>query len=614
MSRCVLARPVRVAVCVLVGVVVVSAPGAPLRAQDTDDSGAGGSAAQGSGGWIPPVPGAVARPFVAPIAEYAAGHRGLDLVAASGSPVRAAHDGVVSFAGAVAGSLHVVLTHEGGIRTSYSFLASVEVPVGATVRRGQVIGRAGGAGEGHAPGILHFGVRVGERYVDPMLLFRPRDLTAMVHLVPADERAAAEEPNPSAERRALANVEEAPSGDDCAGVIGDVASLVGLGGGAEAACEALEEVIDAGWQGLRALGAEVAQLVDRLEPVVAAVIERMRTLGERLSVAAAAVAGEVARAVTEVIDRVVEFAEQLYVRLTSCPQPPPKAHPRGSGNLVVAVAGLGSSVRLRRNGTLTPSFHLDAAVLGYRRTDVSYFSYRAESATYGALDTTGDLHEKARLLGRHLQQLAATHPGRRIDLVAHSQGGVVVDLFLAEVYRGHEDEYPTVANVVTFASPHEGTPLAALADAVHRQPMLDLAARTLADAPLEATALHQLREGSPTIRGIPREGFPRRVRFLSIAGSEDAAVPSSSADPPVGSKTVVQVGAPLSTDDHTGILRDADALSAAQAHLSGGHPVDSCGLLVDVQGQVESVAVRGATSVVEAMGAVPSDALEEVAR
>src|SRR5215217_692811 len=71
-----------------------------------------------AGGWLRPVDGAVVRPFEAPSSEYAAGHRGVDFAVAPGTPVRAANDGVVSFAGSVAGTLHVTIVHAGGLRTS----------------------------------------------------------------------------------------------------------------------------------------------------------------------------------------------------------------------------------------------------------------------------------------------------------------------------------------------------------------------------------------------------------------------------------------------------------------------------------------------------------------
>src|SRR2546421_3413606 len=87
--------------------------------------------------WLPPVDGPVVRPFQAPAFAYGPGHRGVDLAAAPGTPVRAAGDGVVSFAGSVAGSLHVVVAHDGDLRTTYAFLADTGVRTGERVTRGQ---------------------------------------------------------------------------------------------------------------------------------------------------------------------------------------------------------------------------------------------------------------------------------------------------------------------------------------------------------------------------------------------------------------------------------------------------------------------------------------------
>jgi len=124
-----------------------------------------------TGAWQRPVDGAVARPFEQPVSVYGPGHRGVDFAAPPGRPVRAANDGAVSFAGSVAGSLHVTVAHDGNLRTSYSFLQSVAVHEGDVVARGSVVGTAGGAGPEHDGSVLHFGLRVGDVYVDPMALF-----------------------------------------------------------------------------------------------------------------------------------------------------------------------------------------------------------------------------------------------------------------------------------------------------------------------------------------------------------------------------------------------------------------------------------------------------------
>jgi murein DD-endopeptidase MepM/ murein hydrolase activator NlpD len=120
--------------------------------------------------WLRPVPGEVARPFSyssdTPFARGA--HRGADLAAPPGTPVRAACGGRVIHAGAVAGRENVVSIRCGGRRVSYLPLATLAVRAGATIRPGAPIGTV-------APG--HGGLHVGIRregdpfgYEDPMAL------------------------------------------------------------------------------------------------------------------------------------------------------------------------------------------------------------------------------------------------------------------------------------------------------------------------------------------------------------------------------------------------------------------------------------------------------------
>jgi len=134
--------------------------------------------------WQRPVPGQVARPFDPPKVKYGPGHLGVDFAAPPGTVVRAAGPGTVVFAGSVAYTRHVVIRHAGNLRTSYSFLATVHVREGDTVRAGDVLGTTGGRGEQHDGGVLHLGLRRGETYIDPMQLFAGVDLAARVHLAP----------------------------------------------------------------------------------------------------------------------------------------------------------------------------------------------------------------------------------------------------------------------------------------------------------------------------------------------------------------------------------------------------------------------------------------------
>ena len=154
----------------------------------------------GHGPWSPPVDGRVVRSFEPPVTRFGPGHLGVDFAAAPGTPVRAAGDGVVVFAGRVGQGLHVVVAHDGGVLTTVSFLATVAVLKGQVVGRGASLGTSGGTAAGHRADVLHFGVRIGANYVDPMLLFEPPDLTAVVHL--ASPRRGAMPPEETGDERA----------------------------------------------------------------------------------------------------------------------------------------------------------------------------------------------------------------------------------------------------------------------------------------------------------------------------------------------------------------------------------------------------------------------------
>ena len=109
-----------------------------------------------------PVRGTVIDPFRAPPNPYAAGNRGVEFGTIPGSPVVAAADGVVSFAGQVGGQLFVVVTHADGVRTTYGFLASVAATSATAVRQGDIVGLAAAS--------VHWGARRGDTYFDPMTL------------------------------------------------------------------------------------------------------------------------------------------------------------------------------------------------------------------------------------------------------------------------------------------------------------------------------------------------------------------------------------------------------------------------------------------------------------
>ena len=108
-----------------------------------------------------------------PDPDWLPGHRGLDLQADPGQVVRSAAEGVVAFAGRV-GDRGVVVVTTGGWRASYEPVAG-RVAVGEPVAAGQPLGVLDPSG-GHcaAPAsCLHWGLRAGDRYLDPRWLLAP---------------------------------------------------------------------------------------------------------------------------------------------------------------------------------------------------------------------------------------------------------------------------------------------------------------------------------------------------------------------------------------------------------------------------------------------------------
>lgn len=121
--------------------------------------------------WTWPVdPHRVVRTFD-DVGRYEAGHRGVDLAAAVGSPVVAVAAGEVTFAGAVAGRGVVVVAHPDGLRTTYEPLDAAVRP-GQTVTAGSPLGTLA-AQPLHCPAAcLHLGLRRGETYLDPLSRLR----------------------------------------------------------------------------------------------------------------------------------------------------------------------------------------------------------------------------------------------------------------------------------------------------------------------------------------------------------------------------------------------------------------------------------------------------------
>lgn len=96
-------------------------------------------------------------------------HAGIDLVVPTGTPVKAAHDGVVTKStGWMGGYGNVVfLDHGDGIVTVYAHNSSIAVSVGQEVKRGDIIAYSGSTGASTAPHV-HFEVQVNGTPQNPL--------------------------------------------------------------------------------------------------------------------------------------------------------------------------------------------------------------------------------------------------------------------------------------------------------------------------------------------------------------------------------------------------------------------------------------------------------------
>jgi len=93
---------------------------------------------------------------------------GINLAVPEGTPVKAADDGVVAYAGNELkgyGNL-VLIRHPNGFVSAYAHASEVLVKRGDTIKRGQVIAHAGQTGNVTSPQ-LHFEIRKGSTPVDP---------------------------------------------------------------------------------------------------------------------------------------------------------------------------------------------------------------------------------------------------------------------------------------------------------------------------------------------------------------------------------------------------------------------------------------------------------------
>ncbi len=475
-----------------------------------------------------PVAGAVLRAFEPPAHDYGPGHRGVDLAADVGAPVRAAARGTVRHAGAVVGVVWVSIDHPDGVTTSYGPLTALQVARGDDVARGDLLGvvAAGGHGDPLRDRGLHFGARRGDGYIDPLTLPGLREPRA---------------------------------------------TLVG----------------DGSWQGS-------AHVVNAYAPWAGGRLAGVLTTPSPVATA------------------------------------PGYAVPPNPNHLVL-IAGLSSASQQRI---------VDATHLGIDPTSVTHLSYagrdgavdvaaglggpRRDQLPYGPEHTWEGVEAASAHLEAQLRAIAVREPGRAVDLMGHSMGGVVIAHYLLTRHDPYDRTLPPIAHVVTVASPLRGSDPARLGTAILEDLVSGSVVRGVWGAAEglpgavgelarsldpDAPALAQLATGSSLLDDLEARfaaavqdgsvgAFAMGTRMLSLAGSLDVLV--------LGERSAfAQAERRMLPGTHEGVLATEAVRETVWRFLAGREIVASPGHLATGVGTIGGAGLLALAATYDDVGLLP---------
>lgn len=260
-----------------------------------------------------------------------------------------------------------------------------------------------------------------------------------------------------------------------------------------------------------------------------------------------------------------------------------------NANHLLVVAGLSSTSGVEL---------LDPSHLGIGEGSATRFSYAGPGAPYGVEDTWQGVEIAAVRLAEQLRAQARRQPGRAVDLVGHSLGGVVIAHYLLHLHDPWDITLPPIGHVVTIASPLDGSDLARAGNALVDAPGLGRVVRgawemagsapgivgdTASSVTPDAQALQDLATGSPVLRELAAAWadarhasgagpFATGTRVLNVVASLDALVGADRAALD-GTERRVLPGT------HEGVLATEAVREVVWRFLAGREVVHSPGLL-----------------------------------
>jgi len=285
----------------------------------------------------------------------------------------------------------------------------------------------------------------------------------------------------------------------------------------------------------------------------------------------------------------------------------PQHHEAPNDNVAISIGGISDAWSRAAPGRFADL----APRLGYADERSYVLSYSDDPHSYNRADTFGDLRSASRRLDLFLQRVGAAHPGADVDILAHSQGGLVARYYLATSGGRIDVRRPRVDHVVTFSSPHQGAPLANAAEEISGSwsgklaldglkrahegrdpwpfpPALNFlhAAMPVVDAVLsEATrrasrhlpdpyarSIQQMRPGGDFITNLGTDDVAYGTRVLALQDRFDVVVPAGHARWPGKANRAVD-GHPDKLlgglNRHRGILDNPESLAMAHSFLRG---------------------------------------------
>lgn len=309
-------------------------------------------------------------------------------------------------------------------------------------------------------------------------------------------------------------------------------------------------------------------------------------------------------------------SERLCRAQPGLPQAPELAP---NENVAVAIAGIGSSTR---DGVHADMYEHGPEELGYESDRIYRFSYAGPDRDdlhrpYAAPDTYGDISAAAEKLRVTLRSIARLHPGRDVDLIAHSMGGLVARRFLTE-FAG-EAGLPRIEHMVTFATPHQGSSLATIPTALETETLTGgllvdgVSAWAAHGGPVpdpRSAAVQQLAPGSPFLSELARESVTHGTRVLALGIANDVVV---TADRARWDQAQTRTVSPSGLMGHSSVVSSDEAQGLAYAFLRDASP--SCETAWDLWGpRIGKAAGFAEENSYRALAAVESSALGRTLR